>query len=326
MPSQPTFRVCSKRIFLTYPHTTSDVNLLWEFLNTLRPRPGRAVICRERHADGDEHIHAAVEFERRFDSQRVSVFDFAGHHPNIERVRTWAASVNYCRKEGVIETAYFNCTAEDATVGDVSTGTASGATTYEVAENATTIREWFIHCIDNAISYAYANAIWNQIHSARPPTYFERPTGGTIGAHLQGFGWNDDFHTLFICGPSGYGKTTWALRHAPIPFLLVTDIDDLGYFDPAVHKCIVFDEIRCTGDAQGHGRWPLTSQIKLVTWDTPVSIRIRYKIAHIPAQVPKIFTSCETYPLIGDPQIVRRVEAKNLYIDDHIGSSRWVME
>nr|QTE03478.1 MAG: replication-associated protein [Emberiza rustica CRESS-DNA-virus sp.] len=317
------FRIQGKQIFLTYSQTTTDVNLLWEFLNTLRPRPKRAIICRELHADGNEHLHAAVEFERRFDSQRVSVFDFAGHHPSAETVRTWAAAVNYCRKEGALETAYFGCTAEDAAMGDPGETAPSGAAAYAYAESCTEIRDWYIYCIDNNITYAYANAIWNSVHGARPPTYFERPNGGTIGDGLQQLRWDDDFHTVFVCGPSGYGKTCWALREAPLPFLLVTDIDDLGFYSPAVHKCIVFDEIRCTGDAAQHGRWPLTSQIKLVTWDTPVSIRIRYKIAHLPAHVPKIFTSCDTFPMVGDQQIKRRVHAINLY-DDGEHSFRWV--
>lgn len=311
--STPPFRINARRFLLTYPQTSSDVNLLYTFLDSLAIKPSRAIICREYHEDGNEHLHCAVEFASRVNSTRVSIFDFAGRHPNIQPARSWGACVNYCRKEGVIETAYFGCTAETAALVQPDESV-SADNPYEICESSTTIREWFSHCISAGIAFAYANAIWNQLHGARPPTYFEHDNAGTIAAGpLSDLQWNPDWHTLLVCGPSGHGKTSWALRVAPLPFLLVTDIDDLGHFDPAVHRSIVFDEIRCTGDVTGKGAWPLTSQIKLVTWDTPVSIRIRYKVAHIPRHIPKIFTCTDFFPVNGDEQIKRRVEVINCY-------------
>nr|WMC00976.1 replication-associated protein [Cressdnavirus D_HF4_1386] len=319
--SQAQFRINASRFLLTYPQTTSDVNLLWDFLCSLRIAPTKAIICREAHQDGNEHLHCAVEFPRRINSTRVSIFDFAGRHPNIEPCRTWAACVNYCRKAGALEVAYFGCTAEDCTVvgaaGTVPTADEDGDP-YLVAEACSTIREWYTHCLAKGIPFAFANAIWNQLHGPRPPTYFERDAEADAGiisqsTMLSELRWNPEWHTVLLCGASGIGKTSWALREAPLPFLLVTDIDDLGHFDPAVHKSIVFDEIRTTGDVMGKGAWPLTSQIKLVTWDTPVSIRIRYKVAHIPKHIPKIFTSTDFFPVNGDAQIKRRVTAFNFY-------------
>lgn len=321
----PSFRINAQRFLLTYPQTSSDVNLVWEFLSSLRIKPRKAIICRENHADGNEHIHVAVEFERRVNSTRVHLFDFAGRHPNIEPARTWAACVNYCRKEGSIETAYFGCTAEDATVVGPSGEVQADLDPYGTAEGCQTIREWFSFCIANSITYAFANAIWNQLHGPRPPTYFDRDDDpGVIScAALSQLRWDEGWHTVLVCGASGIGKTTWALREAPLPFLLVTDIDDLGHFDPAVHRSIVFDEVRCTGDVTGKGAWPLTSQIKLVTWDTPVSIRIRYKVAHIPRHVPKIFTCTDFYPVNGDPQVKRRCRAYNFY-EGRPTSALWI--
>lgn len=321
MAPPATFRINSRRFLLTYAQATINPADFWTWLNTLVIKPTKAIVTRELHADGNEHLHASVEFERRVNTTRVSVFDYNGYHPNISASRSWAACVNYCRKEGALETAYFGCTAEDATVaGDGVPETGStGADAYSHAESAATVREWFEYCLNENISYAFANAIWNQLRGPRAPTFVDNDPGGIItNFHLQCLRWSPDFHTVLICGPSGVGKTSWALRNAPVPFLHVTDIDDLGFYDPGLHKCIVFDEVRCTGDEHtGRGAWPLTSQIKLLTWDTPVSIRIRYKVAHLPRHVPKIFTSCKTLPVNRDPdgQIERRVQVINLYPD-----------
>ena len=47
-----------------------------------------SVVYREQHADGGEHLHAFVAFERPFSSRVTTVFDVEGFHPNIERVST----------------------------------------------------------------------------------------------------------------------------------------------------------------------------------------------------------------------------------------------
>lgn len=307
------FRINARRFLLTYARSDLDAGLLYEFFKQLPVPPNRAIIAREKHADGEWHVHVAIEFSRRINSTRVSIFDFAGRHPNISPARTWGACVNYCRKEGTVETTYHDCTAETAAVGSAE-GRRSDEDPYQIATDCQSIREWYTHCLAESIPYAFANAIWNQLHGARPPTFFASVREGVISCPtLSGLSWNPAWHVLLLCGASGIGKTTWALREAPVPFLFVTDIDDLGHFDAQVHKAIVFDEVRCTGDVTGKGAWPLTSQIKLVTWDTPVSIRIRYKIAHIPKNVPKIFTSTDFFPVNGDAQIKRRVTALNLY-------------
>lgn len=311
---RPAFRINAQRFMFTYSQASINSNELWEFFCNLPIKPNKAIITRELHEDGNEHTHASVEFTRRVNSTRVHLFDFDGYHPNITAARTWAACVNYCRKDGALSVTYFGCTAEDATVESLTDGDATNDP-YAVAAASSTIREFFTWCIANNVSFAFANAIWNQLRGAQPPVFYSNDHEGVVSnPFLRGLGWSDTFHTLVICGPSGVGKTSWALSNAPTPFLLVTDIDDLGFFDPVIHKSIVFDEIRCTGDeTTGRGAWPLTSQIKLVTWDTPVSIRIRYKVAHLPRHVKKIFTSTTYFPFLGDPQVRRRCEVVNLY-------------
>lgn len=316
------FELNGRRFFLTYSQADIDSDALHDFLGGLKPLH-RAIISREHHADGGRHSHVAVEYTGRLQTRRADYFDYEGIHPNVQPARTWAAVVKYVRKDGDVK--YYNCTEHDAVLPGARGGhqaqqgeDVDGAKLFLACEGCTSFRQWLIVCLERKVTYAYCKAVWDCSHGRRAPTFTERPGGGIIGnfeLSIRHVG--DGTRTIVICGPSGIGKTTWALREAPLPFLLVTDIDDLGDFDPAVHKSIVFDEIRCTGDAWGKGCWPLTSQIKLVTWDTPVSIRVRYKVAHLPANVVKIFTCTDTLPFTRDEQIERRIDIVNLYGENH---------
>lgn len=316
-----TFNYTGRLFFFTYARTDKTCDDLFQFLQSRRDIR-RAVIVKELHADGEPHLHAAVEFSSRLQTRRADFFDFDERHPNVARVRTWGACVNYCRKDGGDETRYYGCTAEDAAIGSPSEGESFDAET--ACRESQTRLEWLLTALRNTVPYGYADALWKTMHGRQAPTYHDNVV---VSGVISNFGlnvreWGPAYRVICILGPSGCGKTTWALRECPTPFLLVTDIDDLGDFDPQVHKAIVFDEIRCTGDEYGKGKWPLTSQIKLTTWDTPVSIRIRYKVAHIPAHVPKIFTCCDTFPFTKDDQILRRVKFINLYEQSDI--NRWV--
>jgi len=322
------FEVSGKRFFLTYSQHDFQSERLFNGLPA-HSDIERCIIGKERHADGGYHSHVVVEYKRRLQSRRTDFFDVDGCHPNIQPVvgggPGWIRVVQYARKDG--DVFYFGCDEGNAPDGGGGPGGRprkqqeedgiDGDELKVACEGSTTFLAWLMYCVGHKVAYAYAKAFWDVIHGRRAPTYFERPesTGviGDFGLSVRLIG--EGTKTIVVCGPSGIGKTTWAIREAPLPFLLVTDIDDLGDYDPQVHKSIIFDEIRCTGDQYGKGQWPLTSQIKLVTWDTPVSIRIRYKVAHLPAHVVKIFTCTETLPFTQDEQINRRIQIVDLYND-----------
>ena len=61
------------------------------------------IIGRETHADGGTHLHAFVDFGRRFHSRRASVFDVAGFHPNISITkRNPQIHYDYAIKDGEV--------------------------------------------------------------------------------------------------------------------------------------------------------------------------------------------------------------------------------
>lgn len=314
-PPPGAFRIQAKRLFLTYPQSDFDLDVFLLWLDD-KFHVDKAVACKELHQTGEHHVHATVEFTRKISTRNAAHFDYRGRHPNVGATRNWGASVNYLRMDS-IEVKYFKCTAEDATVVNVESSTQTAA---EVCRASTNHIEWMLYCLQKRIPFGYSKALWDAIHDQHVPTY----TGNipmpeqVTSIHLRALQWVDDYRAVLICGPSGIGKTSWAIANAPVPFLYVTDPDDLRAFDPLLHKSIVFDEVRCTGawvDGKVKGQWPLTQQIKLCTYDTPVSIRCRYANAKISARVPKIFTCTDHLMFSRDPQIERRIQIVNLYTD-----------
>lgn len=311
----PGFFINGKRFFLTYSQVDESIthDIVYACLGWKRNYK-RCIVARELHQDGGLHYHVAVEFTERIQSRRSDFFDVGAWHPNVQNCKSWAACVRYTQKDGDVR--YYDCTAEDALeLGEETADT--GTELFALCETSAGLRDWYAVAISKEVSYSWANAIWNVVRGPRPPTISERLDGGVIGDFaLQCARLDDSPRCTVVIGPSGIGKTTWVLRHAPMPYLLVTDPDDLGFFDGHVHKSIVFDEIRTTGDTNGKGRWPLTAVIKLLTYDTPVSVRIRYKVAHIPAGIPKLFTATDYMPFDRDPQIERRItQIINCYTD-----------
>lgn len=114
---------------------------------------------------------------------------------------------------------------------------------------------------------------------------------------------------ILLWGETNTGKTQYALAHFKKP-LLVRHLDALSTFKD--HDGIVFDDIELKNR-------PPNSIIHLLDWDCPSSIHIRYKVAYIPAETRKIFTSNlenpfyenNTEQLVMDA-IERRLEKHNI--------------
>lgn len=111
--------------------------------------------------------------------------------------------------------------------------------------------------------------------------------------------------SVVLHGPSGIGKTQFALAHFTNP-LMVSHKDDLATYERGFHDGIIFDDM-C------FAHWPRTVQIHLTDMDQPRSIDIKYGRATIPAYTPKIFTtnSLDLFDLT-DPAIARRVNVKSV--------------
>nr|WAE42914.1 MAG: replication associated protein [Cressdnaviricota sp.] len=105
--NEDNFKIQNQRLLLTYARTSvEDVESkehLAEFIRTKCKRPNAIVIvAEEHHKDGMEHIHVAVDFRKRFQSQNVRIFDYEDRHPNIRKILSmthWANVRVYLAKE-----------------------------------------------------------------------------------------------------------------------------------------------------------------------------------------------------------------------------------
>lgn len=304
------FRLRGKRHLLTY----SDVDDTWDHLSIFNHLDGyapieRCIIARELHQSGKPHFHVFVEWKNTLNRALTDQLDINGKHPNILAKRTTSEirnAQNYVRKDSDwIEYGDFpqdvdsNDNCDDGLIA-----TAMSCESWEA------FLEWGY---ENRVPYQYVSAAWNAINNVTTNTY------------LDGFNYNgeindpdldeltfdpNDTRCIIVCGPSGIGKTTWAINNMPRPSLLLSTIDDLRALRPDYHKSVIFDDFSALGDPiDGKGKWPIQAQIHLCDWHQARSIKLRYRNVIIPANMYKCFT-CNPgrWPVdLSDPAIQRRV-------------------
>lgn len=294
---QPRLRLRGRYFFLTYPQCSEEPLTLWEHL--LAIGAVGAAIARESHADGNPHLHAAVDFgkQRKF-GDAANYFDFANVHGNYQVARNWKAVIRYIEKENDI--TYFGAVQRLADTDP--------AEIFSVARTTGSYEEYLTYCLRNNIPYGYVGEVWRTVTESTPPTIVdELDATGVLVPFLQYLRFDPcSKRSLCLQGPSGIGKTTWAKFHAPKPALLACDIDDLKHFRQDYHKTIIFDDMHFAGSPEGKGAWPRTSQIHLVDMYETRSIRCRHRNAVIPKGTYRIFT-CNEYPFSVDDAIARRV-------------------
>lgn len=79
----PSFSFNCRYVLLTYAQC-GDLDP-WAVVNHLSTLSAECIIGRENHADGGCHLHAFVDFGRKFRSRRSDIFDVGGRHPNVTK-------------------------------------------------------------------------------------------------------------------------------------------------------------------------------------------------------------------------------------------------
>lgn len=103
MVEQHGFRLAARKLFITYPQCGGSKEELLAFISRLYPVT-KYCISRESHIDGGLHLHAAFEFASKLDIRNSNTLDWTTgglcHHPNIQSVKNWKATVTYIKKDG----------------------------------------------------------------------------------------------------------------------------------------------------------------------------------------------------------------------------------
>lgn len=312
-------RLQGQQFLLTYSQFDCEFLDLFEFLDTLGGGIKRARFAREKHQDGNTHIHVAVKFQRRIDKRGESafaVFDFNGRHPNIQHKRShreWDTAIDYCAKEN----DYLDFPQPDDQETESSNNNALGDPNFDTIQAANNAESWSSYleeCRLHGIPFGYASAQWMAAGGANSDitteNYLDKLAGRTIpSAILSDLQYEDDGRSWILQGASQTGKTAWALTNMPKPALWVTDIDDLKSFRAGFHVSIIFDEITFT-------HIPRPAQIAVVDRIDGRTIRCRHTNARVPAGIHKCFTcndGFENFPVrTPDEAIDRRIKVINV--------------
>lgn len=300
------FRLRGQRHLITWSQVTTETHLdVFELLESYAPVKA-TVIAREKHEDGNPHFHAFVLWERCLDRTLSTQLDLFGKHPNIKAKRTQneiANAISYCQKDD--DWIIYN---EDALCE-----TSTAETLTERAELSPSYRSWIDECFADRTPFMYAREAYNITKKCDTQQFLDGDVheGIVESADLRDFRWNEVDHTktLVISGPTGTGKTTWAINNMPRPSIVVTNLNDLADFRPLFHRSIIFDDINLW-DRRARQYVDFNKQLALCEWHYQRSVRILYGVVKIPKHIHKCFTcNPERFPLDrSEPAIARRLE------------------
>lgn len=302
------FRVRGRRFLITWSQVNPDLQHT-DVLQTLETFFGesyplaKVIIAREPHEDGGTHFHAYVELGRGgFDRNLSESLYLDGKRPQVRPKRTNSekkSAEEYCRKgTDWIEDGYDE---EEEDSGE------SPVNICDILEASLSYTDYLQKCYAAGVPFGYAKAIRDASLSVGTIITGDDEglyaQGNINNLHLRALRFDDEDHrSLLLVGPSGIGKTTWAIKNAPKPALWVRHLDKLRFCGPDI-RSIIFDDM-------DYKHRPRVDQINLVDTRMPAVVHIRNVTGDIPLGVHRIFTcnpGHEPFSL-PDDAIERRVK------------------
>lgn len=264
------FKLCGKKWHLTYS-THVDLEGLLTFVESVC---GELVWYSLVHENGRSqpplaypHTHLAFECKKKLDRSNSRVLDFEGQHPNIKAIKTDTHAERiwiYHLKDPVASMRSEH--------GPMKT---SPADLWVRACACQTLRE-------AAEVYDLVPRTIMELKAIRADTTVDMRPASIDGECSWTLAAPESFHLLFVWGPTNTGKTRWAYAQFTSP-LLVSHLEDLKKFRPALHDGIVFDDISLA-DLPPH------VAIQIVDWEMPRTLNVKYGSVTLPARTRKIFT------------------------------------
>ena len=267
------FRFQGKQVLLTYPKSGPlDKGLLHDFINHKLKEEADVKICHEKHQDGTIHVHACVQTKKRMDIKNANFLDYNGHHCNFTKPKTndhWRNQVKYMEKED--PDVYGNIDVKNTKEEDFL----MACDYVKQCKNKRDIYKPSPHLMVISSKVMFFENLWASTAQKAAtvikykPEQFQEPMLTDLSI------------SILVQGPSGIGKTQWALAHFEKP-LLVSHMDKLKDFDPESHDGLVFDDM-------SFNHLHAEAIIHLLDNANDRDLHARYEIASIPAGTKKIF-------------------------------------
>lgn len=212
----------------------------FKIVDRLAELHAECIIGREYHEDGGTHLHAFVDFGRKYRSRDTRAFDVEGYHPNISPSKGRPGDgFDYATKDGDIVAGGLE---RPSNTSARSRGSLEEAATSIMA--AKDKKELYELCSELAPSkmlwsYPSLRAYANDRFVEERPAY-RHPEGVTVNTsaypeldrwvteNLDGFRMGRRGRSLILIGPSRLGKTVWArsLRANHVHFGNMFNLDE----------------------------------------------------------------------------------------------------
>lgn len=251
------FRFNAKSIHLTFKSHIDHKTVL-EMLKSKGDVKWYSIVHELGHTDSTDvdavaydHTHAACEWKKKLDAKSPRYFDIADIHPHIQKINGQAHAIllyeDYHRKSPVLLTQSegsprAHSASEEGIKSAMSLFDACKALDIEPK----TVGDILLIRNDKRRRDPYTHSFTGTVWTLPTPDYFR---------------------CLYVYGPSGTGKTQWALHLFENP-LMVRHVDQLRDFDAAINDGIVFDDMN-------FNLWSRETIIHLTDWDEESAIQCR---------------------------------------------------
>lgn len=231
------FKLQAKKYLLTYPQCNEDKAQLLEFLKS-KGQLEEYVVAKERHEDGNYHLHAYVAYKQKLCTRDQRYFDFGGYHCNIVAIRNRMKTIEYCCKEDPTPLSLVN-QEEKLGWGEIlETSTNEKEFLAKVLENFP--REYALN-LEKLEYCARKHFTPQQVEYTPRYTNFINVPIELLTLDLIQVG--DRPKSIIILGPRGLGKTEWARSHGPHLYSRGAVIYDDIIRDREGSKYAVFDDL-----------------------------------------------------------------------------------
>lgn len=296
--SGKTFRLQTTQLYMTYAQCAIEPKVVLEVLKETMAKRKRTIeeyiVAQEKHQDGNFHIHCWLKLNKQIEISSPRLLDVKEHHGKYEAVRNPTKCKKYCTKDGVYisDPPYIppvKVTTWTTAIAQMEAGMTQEAMETLKSGGDRTCRDLILH----------RTAILTAMTDLKPVVCLQ--SARELTSYEPLFEW-DRRRTLILFGETNTGKTE--LATSLIPKALMTSHMDILANLREGHEGIILDDMSFKH---------LHDEAQIALLDTAFErqIHIRYKVAILPAGLPRIITTNkEPFEIVNtnNPAILRRIQ------------------